>query len=253
MDDRSLRAQDVNQYPGKVLHIDTAGHGLASNPFWDGNASSIRSRVYASGLRNPFRMNFRPGTNVAIVGDVGQGDYEELNNITPGANFGWPCYEGPNVMAGFQSKSLCQTLYTQGTSAVRPARSTRTPTPAASEAIVGGAFTPSTSSFPTLYQGGMFFADYARSVIRYAQIDANGGLVGSPTDFASSAGGPVNIAFAPDGSMTYVAITDGEVRRVAYTGAEVAGTSGTDQRVVPAQHRNAGQRVGAVRTQHVER
>src|SRR5262249_43331118 len=60
VDDLALRAQDVNQYPGKILHVTTAGLGLASNPFYDGNTGSIRSRVWAYGLRNPFRFTIGP-------------------------------------------------------------------------------------------------------------------------------------------------------------------------------------------------
>ena len=65
----SLRAQDLNSAAGKVLRVDRAtGAGLASNPFWMGDARVVRSKVWASGLRNPFRFDFRPGTSVPTTG-----------------------------------------------------------------------------------------------------------------------------------------------------------------------------------------
>ena len=36
------------------------GKALRDNPFYDGNADSNRSKVFAYGLRNPFRFTFAP-------------------------------------------------------------------------------------------------------------------------------------------------------------------------------------------------
>ena len=62
--------------------------------FSDANAR----RIIAHGLRNPFRMTIRPGTNEVWVGDVGWNTWEEINRIADPLgtveNFGWPCYEG---------------------------------------------------------------------------------------------------------------------------------------------------------------
>ena len=71
VDDRALRAQDIDQYNGKILHITTDGKGIATNPFWNGNPDAVRSKVWAYGLRNPFRMTLQPGTGLPVVGDVG--------------------------------------------------------------------------------------------------------------------------------------------------------------------------------------
>src|SRR4029077_1011993 len=51
----AFRAQDLNSLDGKVLRVDPAtGSGLASNPYFDGDPSSHRSRVWSYGFRNPF-------------------------------------------------------------------------------------------------------------------------------------------------------------------------------------------------------
>jgi glucose/arabinose dehydrogenase len=103
----ALRAQLPDSLSGKVLRIDPAtGNGVSSNPFFDpANPRAPRSRVWALGLRNPFRMTIRPGSGshdpadanpgALYIGDVGWQYREDLNVCTgPGQNFGWPIYEG---------------------------------------------------------------------------------------------------------------------------------------------------------------
>src|ERR1043166_5384442 len=103
----AFRAQLVDCLNGKVLRIDPAtGNGVPSNPFYDAaNPRSPRSRVWAMGLRNPFRMSLRPESGshnpadgnpgVLYVGNVGWDTWDSLNVVTgPRQNFGWPIFEG---------------------------------------------------------------------------------------------------------------------------------------------------------------
>ena len=102
----SYRAQMVNSLAGKIVRIDpTSGDGVPSNPYYDSNnPRSARSRVWALGLRNPFRMALRPHTGsfnpadgkpgALYIGDVGWSNWEELDVAKGPANFGWPLYEG---------------------------------------------------------------------------------------------------------------------------------------------------------------
>ncbi|MFD2515318.1 PQQ-dependent sugar dehydrogenase [Pontibacter locisalis] len=99
----ALRAQQVHSLNGKILRLDPAtGNGLPSNPYYNSsNSRAAESRVWALGLRNPFRFTLRPGTGSATnpgalyIGDVGWQDWEEINVATePGLNFGWPLFEG---------------------------------------------------------------------------------------------------------------------------------------------------------------
>lgn len=102
-----FRSQLPDSLNGKVLRIDAStGDGIPSNPFFDpADPRAARSRVWALGLRNPFRMTLRPGTGhhspadadpgVLCIGDVGADTWEELDIATgPGMNFGWPIFEG---------------------------------------------------------------------------------------------------------------------------------------------------------------
>lgn len=102
-----FRSLYLDSHNGKVLRINPeTGDGFPSNPFYDPDAPrSARSRVWAYGFRNPFRMALRSGTGghdpsegnpgVLYVGDVGGGQWEEINIVDQaGLNFGWPLKEG---------------------------------------------------------------------------------------------------------------------------------------------------------------
>jgi len=90
-DTRSLRAQNLDSLAGKVLRINKDGTAPTDNPFYNGNINSNRSKVYAYGFRNMFRFNFRPTNNALYGGDVGWSSFEEINKVTAGGNYGWPC------------------------------------------------------------------------------------------------------------------------------------------------------------------
>lgn len=110
----AFRAQLVDSLSGKVVRIDPAtGDGVASNPWYDpANPRAARSRAWAMGLRNPYRMTRKPGTGSAnpadgnpgtlYIGDVGWNAWEDIHVCAaPGANFGWPLYEGLESNTGY--------------------------------------------------------------------------------------------------------------------------------------------------------
>ena len=103
----AFRAQMVNSMSGKLLRIDPqTGNGVSSNPFYNAAAARApKSRVWALGIRNSFRIFVKPGTGSTdpavgdigevFLGDVGFASWEEMNICKlPGTNFGWPIYEG---------------------------------------------------------------------------------------------------------------------------------------------------------------
>ena len=112
----AFRSQMLNSYNGKVLRIDPAtGAGIPSNPFYDaGNPNSCESKVFALGLRNPFRCTLRPNSGSTnptdadpgdlYIGDVGWGTWEDLHVMdVAGQNFGWPIFEGLTYHNGYNS------------------------------------------------------------------------------------------------------------------------------------------------------
>lgn len=95
-DPRAFHVQDPNSLSGKVLRLDPlTGRGLADNPFREaGDSLDLnRSKVYQVGLRNPFSLGFSNDGQL-VIADTGQSSYEEINIGAPGANFGWPFFEG---------------------------------------------------------------------------------------------------------------------------------------------------------------
>jgi glucose/arabinose dehydrogenase len=85
-------AQELTTLLGKVIRIDVSpanGYDIPpGNPFGD--------EIFALGFRNPWRMTIDSLTGDAWLGDVGQGEWEEVDHVTLGGNYGWDCREGPD-------------------------------------------------------------------------------------------------------------------------------------------------------------
>lgn len=81
------RAQEANSLNGKVLRINADGSIPTDNPTLKGQAGP--SAIYAVGLRNPGGLAFDPRSGTCFVVDAGD-HQDEINQVTAGANFGWP-------------------------------------------------------------------------------------------------------------------------------------------------------------------
>lgn len=64
-----------------------------NNPFVNSDGS-VLEEYYALGLRNPYRFSQDPATGLIWIGETGQDTREELDFLTPGANYQWPYLEG---------------------------------------------------------------------------------------------------------------------------------------------------------------
>lgn len=63
----------------------------------DGSLSTACDEVWSYGLRNPWRWSFDRSNSDLLIGDVGQGNVEEVNYepvSQGGRNYGWRCREG---------------------------------------------------------------------------------------------------------------------------------------------------------------
>lgn len=88
------KASDLNSFHGKILRIHASGIIPGDNPFFNTLQGNYRA-IYATGFRNPFSMTYDTSTDQLWIGDVGGGDFEEINLVESGKNYGWPLVEGP--------------------------------------------------------------------------------------------------------------------------------------------------------------
>lgn len=98
------RAQDLSSPLGKLLRFDVElafPHVPADNPFV--GLPGVDERIWASGLRNPWRVSFDRLTGDLWIADVGLWTHEEIDfepaGSAGGANYGWTCMEGPDCTA----------------------------------------------------------------------------------------------------------------------------------------------------------
>jgi len=92
--DPHQNGQDTSVLLGKILRIDVSN----GDPYLIPSDNPFGNEVWAYGLRNPWRISFDRASGDLWIGDVGQGDWEEVDYLPAGsesgANFGWSIMEG---------------------------------------------------------------------------------------------------------------------------------------------------------------
>ena len=107
-DFKNLVAQDPTSIKGKIVRLTVDDVGRNAPP---GQPAAVGLEIWASGLRNPWRLDVDWVGDQLLIGEVGDADWEEVNRASlsiPGANFGWPCLEGPLVKPAFANAPACQ-------------------------------------------------------------------------------------------------------------------------------------------------
>jgi glucose/arabinose dehydrogenase/PKD repeat protein len=232
----ALRSQDLRtsgdpvNLNGAVIRVNPdTGAAMLNNPLIANSDPNAR-RIVAYGLRNPFRFTLRPGTNEVWIGDVGWSNWEEINRVVDPlagvTNFGWPCREGPNEQSGYRDLNICAGLRAQPSATTGPlltyahsAKVAGESCPTGGSSISGLEFYDG-GTFPSSYNGALFFADYSRNCIWVMFAGANG--VPNPattTPFDTPAAGPVHLEVGPGGDLFYADLTGGTIRRIHYISA----------------------------------
>jgi len=213
-DPHSLNVQSLDSLSGKILRIDPAtGLGLSDNPFVTAGVAldSNRAKVYQLGLRNPFSVAFAPD-NRLFIADTGWNSWEEIDSSGPGANFGWPFYEGGDggvsiQTPGYSGMAAAQAFYAKvanGTAFVTaPIRafSHNSADPGfQNQAITAGEAIYTGNVYPASLKNNFFFTNFTNGQV--FAIDANNR---ADVKFLYSVSGiaPIDFVQGPDGSVYY--------------------------------------------------
>jgi glucose/arabinose dehydrogenase len=202
--------QRLDTLLGKILRVDVDRRGPqtaysipSDNPFVD--RSDARPEIWAYGLRNPWRFTFDRVAGMLWIGDVGQGDLEEIDRApaaSPGLNYGWnvmegsACFEPPDGCNG-EGLVLPITEYTHDDGC-----------------SVTGGFVYRGDRFPALH-GGYLFGDFCSGTIWAINAGARGPVAPAEilqTDHAIS-------SFGEDeaGELYLTDLSSGTVLRVTAT------------------------------------
>jgi glucose/arabinose dehydrogenase len=201
------------------------------------NPDGKERRLFATGLRNPVGMAWRPGTNELWtvvnerdrLGDDIPPDY--LTQVQDGAFYGWPY-----AYASLDGKIVPDPEYgSRKPQKVRQTRPWTVPVQAHSAAL-GVAFYPQQAAsvvkaFPAEYSGDAFLAFHgswnrsAKTGYKIVRVDFQNGRPTAVTDFVRGFqnggkvwGRPVDVQIAPDGSLLFTDDDGGKIWRVSYSG-----------------------------------
>ena len=218
VDPINLRALDIDSLAGKILRIDPiTGDGPSDNPFYNGNPIANQSRVFQYGLRNPFRIAIDQTDGDVAIGDVGWTRWEEINLGEPGANFGWPAFEGGSNgnlrTGGYENLAEVQAFYASNPDVTAPVWARNHSDGA--RAIVMGDFNVG-DRYPDQYQNSLFFTDFGDGgVLRVATFNPDGSL--NDVEAVSNALGPiVDISAGPDGYLYVTDFVSGSISRLEF-------------------------------------
>jgi PKD repeat protein len=152
-----------------------------------------------------------------------------VSTLASTTNHGWPCREGVGVQTDWTGLDICIDLANQPGSTTAPyytyAHSAQVVAggacPTGSSSISGLAFYQG-GSYPSDFDGALFFADYSRDCIFVMKTGSNGLPDPSKiTEFRPAAIDPVDLVIGPNGDLFYVDFGSGgagtgTIRRIAF-------------------------------------
>ena len=224
-DDPGHRAQSPGDLLGKMLRIDVNvadsdpfGYTVPpTNPFVSGGPQGTRPEIWAFGLRNPWRYSFDSLTGALVMGDVGQGQREEINYEPRGAggrNYGWRNREG----------TLTLTHLSQPPPAYVPLTDPIHEYGRALGASVTGGVVYRGRALGAAFQGRYFFADFIFSRVWSIGLSINSitgeATASAATDHTADLGSLANVSsFGVDADQEIFIISygRGEILRLVRT------------------------------------
>jgi glucose/arabinose dehydrogenase len=235
----------LNKGNGKILRVNLDGSVPKDNPLASEDmvtsCSSVGSdwstdapdrRVFAWGLRNPWRFFIDPKTSLLWIGDVGETEREEISVGSSGMHFGYPFIEG-NLDQSKEDGSLrLDMTCDEGFQPPRPCTAPVYDYGHGEGQSVTGGLIPAGCGWSSAFGGKSYylFADYASNWMRALEVraDHKGVVSADALDFAKVSGGPASIRQGPDGAIYVVYYGSGTLTRIApldMTGADCGGTA----------------------------
>lgn len=206
--DPERRALNVSELLGKMLRIDPTPLGdqpytiPADNPFV--GIEGARPEIWSVGMRNPWRFTFDSATGDLWIGDVGQGEWEEIDLARAvdgggrGLNFGWSAFEGTHRLNDDQAAdgvTMPIFEYQHGEAGCS----------------VSGGDVYHGSEVPSL-AGWYVFSDYCSGIVT-ALHQTDGALTGHVE--LGTVGGVSAICSGPDGQLYVLSLNDNAIYRIA--------------------------------------
>jgi glucose/arabinose dehydrogenase len=198
---QDAKAQDLNEFHGKILRMNSDGSIPADNP----NPNSF---VWASGLRNSFGLAFN-GDGQLFATENGPNEKDELNLIEKGGNYGWPLALGNTSNPKFKNPvHVWQNIVA----------------PTALHFYTA-------DQFPQKYRNQMFVVLFGRTASQgpdpiskriqlLTTLSAGGQTTVSLEDFAvyrfPGSGNPIGITQGPDGNLYISDIFLGKIFRIRF-------------------------------------
>jgi glucose/arabinose dehydrogenase len=242
--DPANQAQRPGTLLGKILRIDvdvpdtdTRGYRIpVDNPFVGSGspiATAALDEIWSFGVRNPWRFTFDPtwlgGTGAMVIGDVGQGAFEEISYEPArlgGRNYGWRIREGAHDFSAGTTPAftpLVDPIFEYG-----DAFGTNNST-----SITGG-YVYRGTALGAAFRGRYFYADYISGRIASIQLTIDPATrLATASDFQehttafASAGNISSIDIDAFGEI-YVVKYGGEIRRLLPVTADTDADGMTD-------------------------
>jgi MYXO-CTERM domain-containing protein len=222
----------LNKGNGKILRVNLDGSVPSDNPLvsesmvtsctstgsaW-GMAAPDR-RIFAWGLRNPWRFWIDPKTDLLWIGDVGEREREEISVGSAGEHFGYPFIQG-NLDQSMEGGSLrLDKLCDQDFVPPRPCTAPVHDYPHSAGVSVTGGLIPTGCGWSNAFGGKAYyvFADYGSNWLHALEVqpDHRGVVSATAVDFAHVSGGPASIRQGPDAALYVVYYGSGTVTRIA--------------------------------------
>jgi len=194
---------NVDSVLGKLLRLDVDREAemfaAVDNPFV-GMAGD--DRIWAYGLRNPWRFSFDRLTGDIYIGDVGQGLWEEIDfqpaSSRGGENYGWRAWEGFERYSGSDMSDLALVPVHTEPITVYP----RSGDPVINGRAVTGGYVYRGDAIPALH-GWYFYADFISGEVAALKV-CEGAAVGQQAVPSLSGGNVSSFGEGNDGELYIV-------------------------------------------------